>query len=106
MVSASRSFDREDRSRSRSRVGSPYSSRPDEPVGIGLSALIVTTGDETVCTRVLHDIPAHLLILQTVYKYVSDSITEILGYQPQDLIGRSAYEIFHPDEIPYLRDIH
>ncbi|KAK1925446.1 hypothetical protein DB88DRAFT_194686 [Papiliotrema laurentii] len=89
MVSASRSFDREDRSRSRSRVGSPYSSRPDEPVGIGLSALIVTTGDET-----------------TVYKYVSDSITEILGYQPQDLIGRSAYEIFHPDEIPYLRDIH
>lgn len=38
--------------------------------------------------------------------YVSDSITDILGYSPQDVVGRSCWEYFHPDEIPFARAIH
>ncbi|WWC66225.1 uncharacterized protein I206_100126 [Kwoniella pini CBS 10737] len=38
--------------------------------------------------------------------YVSESMQEILGYTPNDLIGKSTYLIFHPDEIPMLREIH
>lgn len=38
--------------------------------------------------------------------YASDSIFEILGYSPQDVINKSAFEFFHPDEIPYARSVH
>jgi PAS domain S-box-containing protein len=38
--------------------------------------------------------------------YASDSIFEILGYSPQEVSGRSAFEYFHPEEIPYARSIH
>lgn len=38
--------------------------------------------------------------------YTSDSIFEILGYSPQEVLGRSAFEYFHPEEIPYARSVH
>lgn len=38
--------------------------------------------------------------------YVSTSIEDILGYSPQEVIGRSCWEYFHPDEIPFARAIH
>ena len=75
------------------------------PAGIGLSALVVTTADEDVSRHAARRSPVDLT-LKTTYKYVSDSILDILGYQPEDLIGKSAYLVFHPEEIPYLREIH
>lgn len=38
--------------------------------------------------------------------YVSSSITDILGYSPQQVIGKSCWEYFHPDEIPFARAVH
>lgn len=38
--------------------------------------------------------------------YVSSSIEDILGHSPQDVIGKSCWEYFHPDEIPFARAIH
>ena len=38
--------------------------------------------------------------------YVSSSIVDILGYSPQEVIGKSCWEYFHPDEIPFARAIH
>ena len=38
--------------------------------------------------------------------YVSNSIIDILGYQPEEVIGKSCWEYFHPDEIPFARAIH
>ncbi|GMK56533.1 hypothetical protein CspeluHIS016_0303730 [Cutaneotrichosporon spelunceum] len=55
----------------------------------GLSSLFVLTGERNA-----------------VMVYVSDSISEILGYDPDDLVGKTSYLIFHPDEIPLLREIH
>ncbi|KAL8952265.1 MAG: hypothetical protein Q9222_001796 [Ikaeria aurantiellina] len=38
--------------------------------------------------------------------YASQSITDILGYNPQEVVGKSCWEYFHPDEIPFARAIH
>lgn len=38
--------------------------------------------------------------------YVSNSIVDILGYQPNEVVGKSCWEYFHPDEIPFARAIH
>ncbi|SLM40829.1 PAS domain [Lasallia pustulata] len=51
-------------------------------------------------------ISIHDLSLDARILYVSDSITDILGYSPQNVVGRSCWEYFHPDEIPFARAIH
>ncbi|KAF5025193.1 hypothetical protein F66182_2769 [Fusarium sp. NRRL 66182] len=38
--------------------------------------------------------------------YASDSIFEILGYAPQDVLGRSSFDFFHPEEVPFARSVH
>lgn len=38
--------------------------------------------------------------------YASNSIVDILGYQPNEVVGKSCWEYFHPDEIPFARAIH
>ncbi|RXK39256.1 hypothetical protein M231_03476 [Tremella mesenterica] len=40
------------------------------------------------------------------WSYVSDSITDILGYEPEEIIGHSVYERIHPDEMRAFADIH
>ncbi|MCJ1251398.1 hypothetical protein MMC30_008631 [Trapelia coarctata] len=51
-------------------------------------------------------ISIHDLSLDARLLYVSNSITDILGYLPQEVIGKSCWEYFHPDEIPFARAIH
>ncbi|KAI1767224.1 hypothetical protein GGR53DRAFT_518485 [Hypoxylon sp. FL1150] len=38
--------------------------------------------------------------------FVSDSIVDILGYQPQDVQGKSCFDYFHPEEVPFARSVH
>jgi len=38
--------------------------------------------------------------------YSSDSIGDVLGYQPQDVVGKSCFEYFHPDETPFAKAVH
>ncbi|KAH6856771.1 hypothetical protein B0I37DRAFT_426224 [Chaetomium sp. MPI-CAGE-AT-0009] len=38
--------------------------------------------------------------------FASDSILDILGYQPDEVRGKSAFEYFHPDEVPFARSVH
>ncbi|KAL1879425.1 hypothetical protein VTK73DRAFT_6957 [Phialemonium thermophilum] len=38
--------------------------------------------------------------------FASESICDILGYQPQEVQGRSCFEYFHPDEVPFARSVH
>ncbi|TVY37622.1 hypothetical protein LSUB1_G004204 [Lachnellula subtilissima] len=38
--------------------------------------------------------------------FASESIADILGYRPDEVTGRSCFEYFHPDEIPFARNIH
>jgi len=38
--------------------------------------------------------------------YSSDSIVDILGHTPDEVINRSCWEFFHPDEMPLARRLH
>ncbi|KAI0395788.1 hypothetical protein F5Y17DRAFT_474070 [Xylariaceae sp. FL0594] len=38
--------------------------------------------------------------------FTSDSIVDILGYQPHEVLGKSCFDFFHPDEVPFARSVH
>ncbi|KAI0863038.1 hypothetical protein F4860DRAFT_88710 [Xylaria cubensis] len=38
--------------------------------------------------------------------FASESVVDILGYQPQEIQGKSCFDYFHPDEISFARSIH
>ena len=38
--------------------------------------------------------------------FASDSIIDILGYQPDEVRGKSCFDYFHPDEVPFARSVH
>jgi PAS domain S-box-containing protein len=41
-----------------------------------------------------------------VYTYASPASRSLLGYDPEDLVGRDAYEFFHPDDLEAIRETH
>ena len=41
-----------------------------------------------------------------VYTFVTPSSEVLLGYTSEDLIGHQAYEFFHPDDVPVVRQSH
>jgi PAS domain S-box-containing protein len=40
------------------------------------------------------------------YLYVSPSCRKLLGYRPEEMIGRSAYDFFHPEDLSAIRRSH
>jgi PAS domain S-box-containing protein len=40
------------------------------------------------------------------YRYASPACRELLGYEPHELLGRSAYELIHPADISAVRERH
>ena len=41
-----------------------------------------------------------------VYTYVSPSITKLMGYSPEEMVGTDAFEYFHPEDIERVRGKH
>jgi PAS domain S-box-containing protein len=41
-----------------------------------------------------------------IYLYASPVCTTMLGYEPEELVGHSAYEFFHPDDLDAIRESH
>ena len=41
-----------------------------------------------------------------VYLYVSPACYKLLGYHPDELIGRSVFELIHPEDMPILDQTH
>jgi PAS domain S-box-containing protein len=41
-----------------------------------------------------------------VYRYASPICEKLLGYRPDELVGHSAYEFFHPDDLEAIRQSH
>ncbi|KAJ5112509.1 hypothetical protein N7532_000554 [Penicillium argentinense] len=39
-------------------------------------------------------------------RYASDSIQVVLGYQPHEVLNRSCWDYFHPQELPFARSVH
>ncbi|HEX6533535.1 MAG TPA: PAS domain S-box protein [Gemmatimonadaceae bacterium] len=40
------------------------------------------------------------------YRYVSPACEAVLGYSTHELVGRSPYEFFHPDDLGAIREAH
>jgi len=38
--------------------------------------------------------------------YASDSVVDILGHTPDEVVGRSSWDFFHPDELLTAKEIH
>ena len=38
--------------------------------------------------------------------FASESVFDILGYQPHEVQGRSCFDYFHPEEVPFARSVH
>ncbi|KAE8447749.1 hypothetical protein EG329_010143 [Mollisiaceae sp. DMI_Dod_QoI] len=49
----------------------------------------------------IHNLSADANIL-----YASESIVDILGFQPEEVVGKSCFDYFHPDELPGARAVH
>lgn len=43
--------------------------------------------------------PVTIIDIEGVRRYVSPAVTRVLGYDPQQLVGRSFLEIVHPDDL-------
>lgn len=48
----------------------------------------------------------HNLSREANILFASESIVDILGFQPEEVIGRSSFDYFHPDEVFNARTIH
>ena len=46
-----------------------------------------------------------LVALNGTVHYYSPSIERILGYRPQDLIGRNVFGAVHPEDVPRVKDV-
>ncbi len=44
--------------------------------------------------------------LEGRYLYVSPACEQLLGYRPDELIGRNCYELFHPDDLETIEQYH
>ena len=40
------------------------------------------------------------------YRFVSAAVRELLGYEPEELVGTWAYDYFHPDDVPKVSGAH
>ncbi|KDR82963.1 hypothetical protein GALMADRAFT_238670 [Galerina marginata CBS 339.88] len=38
--------------------------------------------------------------------FMTESVTELLGFEPHELIGRPSLELVHPDEFPRVKQLH
>lgn len=38
--------------------------------------------------------------------YSSDSIVDILGHTPDEVVNRSCWDFFHPEEVPVAKQLH
>ena len=57
--------------------------------------------------RLISEHSADLVCLHNAdgtYEYVSPSVTDILGYTPEELIGVNPYTLFHPDDLQKIKE--
>lgn len=61
------------------------------------------------CYRLLAEHSDDLISLQDaagVFLYASPACAKLLGFEPEELLGRSYYDFIHPEDIPAVRRAH
>ncbi|XP_074648449.1 aryl hydrocarbon receptor nuclear translocator homolog [Tubulanus polymorphus] len=42
--------------------------------------------------------------IDSKFSFVDQRVTQLLGYQPQELLGKSAFDFYHPDDQTHMKD--
>ncbi|KAF3093613.1 hypothetical protein TWF569_005042 [Orbilia oligospora] len=85
---------------------SPSSHNPTFPMGAGATGIGPSSGSGPVPSMEKTFITMHDLTSEARIVYASDSVADVLGYPPEEVIGLSCFDFFHPDELPFARKIH
>ncbi|KIJ53433.1 hypothetical protein M422DRAFT_42583 [Sphaerobolus stellatus SS14] len=56
---------------------------------------------ENVSYIIIHDLSPEAKML-----YLSPSLTEVLGFEPGDVLGTSSFDWMHPDEVEVVKQLH
>jgi len=78
-------------------------------ISVRLIPLIRTLRSNAKQFQVLTDYANDMISLHDIegnYTYVSPACHRLLGYEEAEIIGHSAYEFFHPDDIPKVQESH
>lgn len=38
--------------------------------------------------------------------HVDPDVVQYFGYLPQDMVGRSLFDFYHPEDLPFIKDIY
>lgn len=38
--------------------------------------------------------------------YIDDDAVQYFGYLPQDIIGRSLFDFYHPDDLLFIKEVY
>ncbi|XP_034940771.1 period circadian protein isoform X3 [Chelonus insularis] len=68
-----------------------------EPVFSAYKAPEETIISSTFSTR--HTASCH-------FSHVDDDVVQYFGYLPQDMVGRSLFDFYHPEDLPFIKDIY
>jgi len=49
---------------------------------------------------------SRIFVPKAVWKYVSESVTELLGWEPNELVETPSIDLTHPDESAAVRRLH
>jgi PAS domain S-box-containing protein len=86
----------------------PVFSDTKEIVGMtGISTDITNEKNNEQLINLLFTQVADLICLhdsQTRYTFVSPSIKEIAGYEPEELLGKESFRFYHPDDLPRIKE--
>ncbi|KAI0996482.1 hypothetical protein K3495_g11698 [Podosphaera aphanis] len=48
----------------------------------------------------------HNLTSDANIMFASDSVLDILGFQPDEVVGKPCFDYFHPEDVPFARYVH
>ena len=88
--------------------------RTGKPLGMSGVVMDITEHQEAEAAlreselryRLMADNSTDIITRQTpegIYLYVSPACRTLLGYQPDELVGRSTYELFHPEDVAAMQ---
>jgi PAS domain S-box-containing protein len=78
----------------------------DHAMGVEEAAAPLESFTDIVTNNMLEMISVHDFSPEGAYIYVSPTCRTLLGYAPEDMVGKPAHYFFHPDDLTDLKSIH
>jgi two-component system sporulation sensor kinase A len=75
--------------------------------GTAIDQAKVQPNDEVF--RILESSPFDIITKKDInglYTYISSSVTKIIGYEPEELVGKPCFDIIHPDDQALVKGYH